>query len=79
MKLSNHLQMCLRIEPPCQQARVVPKRILEYLDFHDQFYFDSMFASSFSPDFTKPKLGVGCPLYKISFLDWFNQERSKTI
>lgn len=76
-EIANHLQHVVYALNQPAAARGY-QSVFWNISIYDQFYFDSMFGEFVFPDFTKPSWESVSALQDF-FLDWFNQERSKTI
>lgn len=76
-EIANHLQHVVYALNQPAAARGY-QSVFWNISIYDQFYFDSMFGEFVFPDFTKPSWQSVSALQDF-FLDWFNQERSKTI
>lgn len=76
-QIANHLQHVVYAVNQPAAARGY-QSVFWNISIYDQHYFDNMFGEFVFPDFTKPKWET---LEKLQhfFLQWFNQERSKSI
>ncbi|MCC5826559.1 anaerobic ribonucleoside-triphosphate reductase [Alkalimonas sp.] len=75
--IANHLQHVVYALNQPAAARGY-QSVFWNISVYDQHYFDSMFGSFVFPDFTKPDWHSVDALQHF-FLDWFNEERKKTI
>lgn len=75
--IANHLQHVVYALNQPAAARGY-QSVFWNISVYDQHYFDSMFGNFVFPDFTKPDWPSVDALQHF-FLDWFNEERKKTI
>ncbi|ART79299.1 anaerobic ribonucleoside-triphosphate reductase [Oceanisphaera avium] len=75
--IANHLQHVVYALNQPAAARGY-QSVFWNISLYDRYYFDSMFGEFVFPDFTKPSWSSVAQLQNF-FLDWFNDERSKTI
>lgn len=76
-QIANHLQHVVYALNQPAAARGY-QSVFWNISLYDQYYFDSMFGEFVFPDFSKPSWPSVAKLQNY-FLDWFNDERSKTI
>lgn len=76
-EIANHLQHVVYALNQPAAARGY-QSVFWNISIYDKFYFDSMFGEFVFPDFSKPSWQSVAMLQDF-FLDWFNQERNKTI
>src|SRR5690554_5112628 len=75
--IENHLQHVVYALNQPAAARGY-QSVFWNISIYDKFYFDSMFGEFVFPDFSKPSWKSVAQLQDF-FLDWFNEERNKTI
>lgn len=76
-QIANHLQHVVYALNQPAAARGY-QSVFWNISVYDQHYFDSMFGSFVFPDFSKPSW-KSVEALQAFFLDWFNQERKKTV
>lgn len=76
-QIANHLQHVVYAINQPAAARGY-QSVFWNISIYDRHYFDSMFGDFVFPDFTKPRWDTVSQLQDF-FLDWFNEERNKTI
>ncbi len=76
-QIENHLQHVVYALNQPAAARGY-QSVFWNISVYDQHYFDSMFGHFVFPDFIKPQWQSVSALQHF-FLDWFNQEREKTV
>ena len=76
-EIANHLQHVVYALNQPAAARGY-QSVFWNISIYDQYYFDSMFGEFVFPDFSKPSW-VSVSALQDFFLDWFNEERNKTI